>query len=70
MENYKIHYTDETKDVVLDVVKNFSNDIIIDNVSDDGVGITIESDEAELLYQELLEEISRRVNIPKGNTYA
>lgn len=61
MENFKIHYTEETKERVLEVVKNFSNDIIIDNVSDEGVGITIESDEADLLYHDLVEEISRRL---------
>lgn len=61
MSTYRIRYDDMTRESILSIVKDFSNDILINDVAPDSVGITIETDEAEMIYQDLLEEIDQRV---------
>lgn len=61
MTVYRIHYNEDTRDEVLEIVKNFSNDIIINDTDENSMGITIETDEAEMIYNDLLEEIGRSV---------
>lgn len=65
MQNYRIYFTEETRDSVMEVVKNFSNDILIDNVTDDSVGITIESDDAENIYRKLIDSIKDKLHVPE-----
>lgn len=65
MQNYRIYFTEETRDSVMEVVKNFSNDILIDNVADDSVGITIESDDAETIYRKLIDSIKDKLHVPE-----
>lgn len=65
MENYRIYFTDDTRNTVMETVRNFSNDILIDNVTDDSVGITVESDDAESRYHELLDVIKDKLNVPE-----
>ena len=61
MSTYKIQFTDETRDNVIRLVKDYSHDILVDHVDDDSITITIESDEAETIYNNLLEAIGRQV---------
>jgi hypothetical protein len=61
MSTYRITYTKDVRDDVVNIVKGFSNDILIETVEDEGVTITIESEEAEDIYNRLLEEIGRKV---------
>ena len=61
MSTYKIRYTEDLRNDVITIVKDFSNDILIDTMDDDGVVITIESEYADDIYNRLLEEVGRKV---------
>jgi len=65
MKNYVITYEPSDKHSVLNLVRNFSNDIQIDKAEEDRVGITIELEdgEADELYDELLEEVRDMVDV-------
>ena len=65
MKNYVIPYEPSDKHSVLNLVRNFSNDIQIDKAEEDRVGITIELEEGEAdeLYDELLEEVRDMVDV-------
>lgn len=62
MKFFRIYVNEEIRDQTLDVVKSFSNDILIEEVEDDSIGITIETEEPEAdeLYESLLEELNRQ----------
>jgi hypothetical protein len=59
MKNYVINYEPSDKHSVLNTVRHFSNDVQIDHVEEDRVGVTIELDdpEADVLYDKLTEEV-------------
>lgn len=61
MSTYKIEFNDQTKDDVIKLVKEFSHDILIDHVDHESLTITIESDDAEIIYNDLLQAIGREV---------
>jgi hypothetical protein len=65
MKNYVIHYEPADKHSVLNLVRNFSNDVTIDRVEEDRVGITIEleDDEADEKYDRLCEDIRDMVEV-------
>lgn len=65
MKNYVIHYEPSDKHSVLNLVRNFSNDIQIDYAQEDRVGITIELDdpEADGLYDKLYEEVKEMIDV-------
>ena len=65
MKNYVINYEPSDKHSVLNLVRNFSNDIQIDHVEEDRVGITIELDDAEAdeLYDRLHDEVRDMVDV-------
>lgn len=65
MKNYVIWYEAGDKHSVLNLVRNFSNDVTIDKVEDDRVGITIELDdeEADELYDGLRKEVRDLVGV-------
>ena len=65
MKNYVIPYDPSDKHSVLNVVRHFSNDIQIDRVEEDRVGITIELDdeEADVLYLKLNEDVHDVVEV-------
>lgn len=65
MKNYVITYEPNDKHSVLNLVRNFSNDIQIDKAEEDRVGITIELEDgvADELYDELLEEVRDMVDV-------
>lgn len=65
MKNYIINYEPADKHSVLNLVRNFSNDVQIDRVEEDRVGITIELDDAEAdgLYDKLRDEVRDMVDV-------
>ncbi|HZY82274.1 MAG TPA: hypothetical protein VFE50_22270 [Cyclobacteriaceae bacterium] len=65
MKNYVIQYEPTDKHSILNLVRHFSNDVQIDNVQEDRVGITIELDdnEADELYDKLNEEVREVVDV-------
>lgn len=66
MKNYKIHFTEEQRDAVLNIIAR-SNDIVLNQVEPLSAFITIqlEDEEADALYTELLAQIAREVGTPK-----
>lgn len=60
MENYRIYCEENERAEVLNVLRKY-NDVVIDNVDSHSVGITIEGDNAEAFYQQLLDEVDREV---------
>jgi hypothetical protein len=60
MENFRIYFEADEEDDVLRILRS-SNDIIVDNINANSVGITIERDDAESFYVRLLDIIDREV---------
>jgi len=60
MENYRIYFDTTERNEVVRILRKY-NDIIIDNIDDQSVGITIERDDNSNLYRRVLEEIDRDV---------
>ncbi|MEO5601185.1 MAG: hypothetical protein ABIR06_09675 [Cyclobacteriaceae bacterium] len=69
MENYRIYCEENERPEVMAILRKY-NDIVIDNVDSTGFGITIERDNAESFFNELLAEIEQVIYInrqaPKG----
>ena len=65
MKTYKVNYSETTKNKVMDIVRNFSHDIIINKMEEDGVMITIELDdtEADDLYNRLVDAIGLKAHL-------
>src|ERR1044071_6667004 len=65
MKNYVITYEPTDKHSVLKLVRNFSNDVQIDRVEEDRVGITIEleDDQADEKYDRLREDVREMVEV-------
>lgn len=70
MKNFVIRYEPTDKHSVLNLIRNFSNDVTIDKVEEDRVGITIELDdeEADEMYGELSEEV-REMTVVRQRHY-
>jgi hypothetical protein len=62
MENYRIYCEENERAEVMSILRKY-NDIVIDNVSSTGFGITIEREDAESFYNEVLAEIEREVYV-------
>lgn len=60
MENYRIYCEGNERAEIMSILRRY-NDVVIDNVNSNSFAITIERDDPEALYQELLEEINREV---------
>jgi hypothetical protein len=67
MTSFKINFSGTDRDEVVRFLKQQSNDIIIDKIEDFSVGITIERDDAEEFYQELLERIDHQIYHSKNS---
>lgn len=65
MKNFVIRYEPTDKHSVLNLVRHFSNDVTIDKVEEDRVGITIELDdeEADEKFGALSEEVREMTDI-------
>jgi hypothetical protein len=66
MNNYRINFLKNQRDEVLHILRQ-SNDIIIDNIGDFSIGFTIERDNAEEIYEDLLEKIDHQLYQPKNS---
>lgn len=60
MENYRIYFDDSEREQILNILGRY-NDVVIDNVDDHSVGITIELDDSSEFYRKLMEEIDRSI---------
>jgi hypothetical protein len=60
MENYRIYFDESERNEVLRILRQY-NDVLIDNVDNHSVGITIEQDNGGVFYRNLMEEIDREV---------
>ncbi|MEI9918515.1 MAG: hypothetical protein WDO14_06905 [Bacteroidota bacterium] len=65
MKNYSIHYEPSDKHSVLNLIHNFSNDVTIDRIEEDRVGITIEldDDQADEKYERLMGEVREMMEV-------
>jgi len=60
MENYRIYCEESERAEIMSILRKY-NDVVIDNVNSTSFGITIERDDPESFYSDLLEEIDREV---------
>lgn len=67
MENYRIYCEENERAEVTAILRKY-NDIIIDNVDSTGFGITIERDNAESFFNELLAEIDQEIYVNRPGT--
>jgi len=65
MKTYMIGFDAPDKENVLELIRDFSNDIVIDRVDKNNITITIELDDAEAdkMYEHLQEAILRNTEI-------
>jgi hypothetical protein len=66
MKNYRINFTESERNAVLNIVSE-SNDIVLNQVEPQSAFITIqlEDEEADALYAELIERITRELRSPE-----
>jgi hypothetical protein len=60
MDNYRIYFDESERNEVVRILRKY-NDIVIDNIDDNSVGITIERDDSGPFYKRIMEEIDRDV---------
>jgi hypothetical protein len=60
MENYRIYFDEAERNDVVRILRAY-NDVIIDNIDDHSVGITVERDDGGALYRSIMYEIDRQV---------
>ena len=60
MENYRIYFDGTERNEVVRILRSH-NDVIIDNMDDHSIGITIEKDDDGLLYRSIMDTIDREV---------
>ena len=60
MNTYKVYFTEAESAAVLAILDS-SNDVVINNLDATGASITIQHDDADLIYEELLQRIEREV---------
>jgi hypothetical protein len=67
MNNYRIYFDESQKADVIALLRKH-NDIIIDNVVDNSVGITIERDDADAYYSTVMDEINTQCFLQRVET--
>jgi hypothetical protein len=60
MENYRVYYQEGEAEDILRILRR-SNDVLIDNINSNSIGITVERADAEKFYTRLLDQIYREV---------
>jgi len=60
MENYRIYFDTAERNEVVRILRKY-NDIIIDNIDEQSVGITIEREDSTSFYRAVMDEIDRDV---------
>lgn len=69
MKNYVLRFQEEDQKIVLDTIRQFSNDIQIDRVDSREVGITIEreDEESDEMYSSLQREVAMAIERVRKN---
>jgi hypothetical protein len=65
MENFKVHFDETELETVISILSR-SNDVVINTVEPDSIGITIQKDDAKDAYYSLLDQIERELRGPEG----
>ncbi len=60
-KNFRIYYKEGMRDKVLTYLKNYSNDILINTVDDESIGITIENENETEFFNNLLDKLKTEV---------
>jgi hypothetical protein len=60
MQNYRIYCEENERAEIISILRKY-NDVVIDNVDANSFGITVERDDPDTLYEQLLAEIEREV---------
>lgn len=60
MENYRIYCDESERPEIMSILRKY-NDVVVDNINTTSFGITIEREDADTFYQNLLDEIDREV---------
>jgi hypothetical protein len=60
MENYRIYFDDRERNEVIRILRKH-NDVVIDNIDDHSVGVTIERDDSGAFYRQIMDEIDKEV---------
>jgi hypothetical protein len=60
MENYRIYFQEGEQDDILRILRR-SSDVLIDNINNNSIGITVEREDADTFYVKLLEHLDREV---------
>ena len=66
MQNYRIYFDESEREFVVRILRKY-NDIVIDNINDHSVGLTIERDDDGAFYRNLMDEIDREVYSLRSN---
>lgn len=61
MQNYVVRFNEGEREAVLKILSR-SNDIILNHVETDSVGITIQLDESDAAYEALLAQIEQELH--------
>jgi hypothetical protein len=69
MKNYRINFLEDERQNVLDIVTR-SNDVVLNQVEPEGIFFTIQldDDQADTLYESLLDRIEAEVRAPRLTT--
>ena len=62
MENYRIYCEEDERAEIMSILRKY-NDVVIDNVNSASFGITIERDDPDTFYNNLMDEIDREVYV-------
>ena len=60
MENYRIYCDESERAEIMSILRKY-NDVVVDNVNSTSFGITIERENPDTFYENLMEEIDREV---------
>ena len=64
MENFRIYCEENERAEIMSILSKY-NDVVIDNVSSNSFAITIEREDADALYEQIVQEIDREVFIDR-----
>lgn len=67
MKNYRIYFDEAHKDDVIALLRKH-NDIIIDNIIDNSVGITIEREDSDAYYETVMDEVNNLLFLQRVET--
>lgn len=69
MKTYRINFNTETRNQILDIIIDFSGQILINDITGTSVGMTIEGNDPDELYRGLLEEIDEKIFYRRSSPY-